>query len=289
MYTAMARNVSTYGSLVWATTITGTIRKELARLQRKAMLNMTMSMRSTPTVGLEVVLGLLPLDLHAIETATLARVRTRELLADSWDGIGETKRGHRRKADAILEKLKFANLPSDGMTSKRLWSKSDEVEEPDITLYTDGSRMDECSGAGWAACHGDTVIAEESVYLGKTATVFQAEVVAIERSLMWAKENLDPGTEVVIRSDSQSAIQAILTERTTSRVVYSCKKLLKVAQENLRIALRWIKGHADFTGNELADHLARLGSCMHVHTVEPEIPLPGSAARQEIKDHFRAE
>ena len=74
-----------------------------------------------------------------------------------------------------------------------------------------------------------------------------------------------------------------------SKVVHSCKQLLRVAQENLRVALRWIKGHADFTGNELADHLARLGSCMHVHTVEPEAPVPVSTVRQEIEDHFRAE
>ena len=72
-------------------------------------------------------------------------------------------------------------------------------------------------------------------------------------------------------------------------MVLSCKKMLKTAQENLRIALRWIKGHADFTGNELADHLARLGSCMKVQTVAPEVPVPVSTVKQEIKDHFRAE
>ena len=289
VYTAMARSVSTYGSLMWANSITGMIKNDLAKLQRKAMLNLTSSMRSTPTTGMEVVLGLLPLDLYAAEAATQARQRTRAHLTDGWDGIGNAKLGHRRKADSILNKIPTANLPSDQLTTRRVWTTHDEVEEPDITLYTDGSRMEDKSGAGWAACHGDSVIAEESVYLGKTATVFQAEVIAIERSLMWANENLDPNTKVTIRSDSQSAIQAILTEKTTSIVVLSCKKMLKTAQENLRIALRWIKGHADFTGNELADHLARLGSCMKVQTVAPEVPVPASTVKQEIKDHFRAE
>ena len=289
VYTAMARSVSTYGALVWANTTTGTIRMELARLQRKAMLGMTASMRSTPTAGMEVVLGLLPLELHARELAVSARLRTRSLLTDGWDGIGNSKKGHRKLCDTILDKIPAAQMPSDRMTNHRVWMENDEIEDPDITLFTDGSKMDDRSGAGWAACHGDTCIAEESVYLGKKASVFQAEVVAIERALGWARSNLDPGTKILIRSDSQSAIQALLRSDTISRVVDSCKRMMLKAKENLRIALRWIKGHADFTGNELADHLARLGACLDTASVEPELPVPTTEVKRGIKDHYQAE
>ena len=245
-------------------------------------------MRSTPTAGMEVTLGMLPLPLYAEESAVKTRLRTRDLLTDTWDGIGHTRKGHRKLADEILNKMQASNMPSDVIQRTRQWADMDDVQDPDVIVYTDGSRMDEGSGAGWAVCHGDEVIAEESTYLGKRASVFQSEAVAIERALQWCTQNLDSGTNIVIRSDSQSVIMALENEITTSRVIYSCKTVLRKARENLRIAMRWIKGHADFTGNELADYLARLGSCRMVHSTEPELPVPGSHIIQEIKDHFQA-
>lgn len=290
VYTAMARSVSTYGAMVWANDTTKTIRTEIHKLQRRAMLSMTSSMRSTPTAGMEVTLGLLPLDLHAQEIAVKTRLRTRDLLTDTWDGIGNTRRGHRFLIDESLKKIPSANLPLDHSTRSMHWLSLEELsdEDVDITLYTDGSRMSEDSGAGWAAVHEDMVLAEESVYLGKTTSVFQAEVVAIERSVRWAIDNLDPGTKVLIRSDSQAAIQALKHRNTSSKVVLSCKKVLTEAKENLRIAIRWIKGHAENTGNELADLLARNGSCLTVASVPPEIPVPLSTVYMNIRDHFQA-
>ena len=290
VYTAMVRPVATYGAIVWAHNTTKTMRIEMHKLQRKAMLSMTSSMRSTPTAGMEVVLGLTPLDLHAEELAVKTRLRTRYMLTDTWDGIGNTtKRGHRFLIDSTLRNIPSTNLPLDTTTRSMSWLTVDnEMENPDITLYTDGSRMDDTSGAGWAAVHGDTVLAEESVYLGKTTSVFQAEVVAIERGVRWAIESLDKDTKVLIRSDSQAAIQALQRITTTSKVVLSCIRTLREAKENLRIAIRWIKGHADHTGNELADLLARDGACTTVASVSPEIPVPLSTVVMDIKAHFQA-
>ena len=286
VYTAMARSVSTYGALVWANSTNDTIRKELTGLQRKAMMTLSSSMRSTPTAGMEAALGLMPLPLTAEEISCHARLRTRELLSDTWDGIGNTKNGHRRKADETLNKIKTCNMPTDRTQRRREWLSVDDVQEPDVTLFTDGSKMDSRAGAGWAATHGDLVIAEESVYLGTEASVFQAEVVAIERSLRWAVESLENDTKVLIRSDSMSAIQALLKPTAESKVVLGCKTLLRLARDNLRIGISWIKGHADHTGNELADLLARKGAELTVATVAPELPVPFSAVKQEIKSHF---
>ena len=290
VYTAMARTVLTYGSIVWANNTTKSIRIEMHKLQRRAMLSMTSSMRSTPTAGMEAVLGLLPLDLHAEETAVKTRLRTRDLLNVSWDGIGKTRRGHQRILDDTLDKIPSSKLPVDVMTKQLQWLRLDDIndEDTDITLYTDGSRLEEKSGAGWAAVHKDTVLAEESVFLGKDASVFQSEVVAIERAVRWATDNLESGTKTLIRSDSQAAIMALEKTATTSKVVDSCKKVLKKAKENLRIGIRWIKGHADNTGNELADLLARTGSSLNVASVPPEIPVPLSNIYCEVKDHFLA-
>ena len=92
----------------------------------------------------------------------------------------------------------------------------------------------------------------------------------------------------MVRSDSQAAIMALESTRTTSKTVRDCKRVLKQAKENHRIAIRWIKGHDDHTGNELADHLARTGSETKTLDCHPTIPVPKSFISRKLKDHFTA-
>jgi len=288
VYTAMVRPVVTYGSVVWSPKITTTMKSRLDRLQKKALRCMTSSMRSTPIAGMEVVLGVPPLDLHAFSLGTRARLNNRNSDRNVWDGIGETGYGHRLSHDNILATVCPKDLPLDCITRQRVWVEQDEVVEPDITLYTDGSKMESGTGYGWAACSGDTSVAEESMYLGKKASVFQAEVTAIEAAVRWCVTNCDKDTEVLIRSDSQSAIQALHNPATRSAIVQACQQVLRQAKENLRIAIKWVRGHADNTGNELADSLAKEGSNMNPDTVGPELPIPMSEIKRSLKDHFVA-
>ena len=209
------------------------------------MLSISSSMRSTPTAGMKVVLGLFPLDLHAEQLCTKVRVCTGVNLREKWDGVGHSVISLRRYHDNTLEGICPRGLPIDQINRSRDWVRDDIVEDPDLTLFTDGSKMECGSGSGWAVCHGDTVIAEDSIYLGSDTSVFQAEVVAIEQGLTWVVKNCREGEAVMIRSDSQSAIQAILGPVMTSKLVLDCKKVLRQAKENHRIAIRWIKGHAN--------------------------------------------
>ena len=286
VYTALARSVSTYGAIAWSQSITGTIKTKLGKLQRKALLSMTASMRSTPTTGMEVVLGLIPLDLYTEQTGLSARARTRHSTPGTWDGVGTNLIGHRLRHDKILEKFYPRSLPVDQITPRRDWILNDEVVNPDLTLFTDGSKMECGTGAGWAVCCSDTIIAEDSFPLGHVASVFQAEVVAIEQGLKWINSNCLDKSKIIIRSDSQAAINAILSNTTNSRLVWECKQTLHSAKTNHDVALEWIKGHADHTGNELADYLARQGSSMDNLSVFPEVPVPYTYIKDKITQHF---
>ncbi len=290
VYQAMVKPIVLYGCLTWVSSMTETMRKKLEKLQRKALLCLTASMRSTPTAGMEVVLGLPPLDLEAEREATASLLRTKLTLSESWDGVGRGKRiGHRRYLDNTLRRCKIDLLPLDRVRRERISvGGNDEVTLPDLTLYTDGSKMEGVAGCGWAACHGDSIVWEDHTYLGRHASVFQAEVTAIEQAIRWASSNCDEGTNILIRSDSQAAIQAILGTESRSKVVLSCIRYFRKAKENLRISLQWVRGHNDNTGNELADFLAREGSSMRCDSVEPELPLPRSAIKSAIRRHFLA-
>ena len=63
----------------------------------------------------------------------------------------------------------------------RLGDGEDDAGQP-LTVYTDGSRFNDMAGAGIAIYtpEGDEIL--KSLHLGPYATVFQAEVIAIQRA-----------------------------------------------------------------------------------------------------------
>ncbi|XP_040582163.1 uncharacterized protein [Lepeophtheirus salmonis] len=241
LYEAMVRPIISYGCLIWGHSITTkkSAIKILNKIQRKILLAMTQTLRSTPTAGMESVLGIIPLDLFLQSQATKSRWRTRHFLVDTWDGIGNlpTRRGHHFSSDKIITELQL-NQSSDYIKGSRTWIKNQEVNGPDIIIYTDGSKDEEGNtGAGCAITQGDTSLHQSNVSLNKEATVFQAEVFAIAGSVEALTRMEKPSEDVVIRSDSQSAIADILNPFTKN----------------------WCKGHCDITGNEFADYLAKRG------------------------------
>ena len=147
-----------------------------------------------------------------------------------------------------------------------------KVHNEDVTLFTDGSKID-AAGAGWAVTQKDDVIAEESVYLGKIATVFQAKVIEITRGLQWVLESMDPGLSNIIKSDSQAAIGAIFQRQVVSKTVAECRSTLLETRQQHKVSIEWLKGHDDVTGNELADSLARNGSDMIGIFCEPVVSM----------------
>jgi ribonuclease HI len=286
IYKAMVRPIVTYGALVWAKSIIKTTKKSLDRLQRLTLLSISHAMRSTPTAGMEVILGLSPLDLYAEAEAMKARVRTRRSLKDRWDGLGSLK-GHRRHWDDMLRGVCPKALPLDLVTRTRNWEERKVVKNPDVVIYTDGSKEEGAAGFGWAAAAKDQVIAEESGYLGEECTVFQTEVCAISDSLLWLLSNphkLRGKKDFLIRSDSLAAIQAIYSTTVESKIVLECVEALKETNKTLNVAVEWVKGHADCTGNEYADYLAKLGRTRVEAGAEPWMAVPISFIKKRVED-----
>jgi hypothetical protein len=88
--------------------------------------------------------------------------------------------------------------------------------------------------------------------------VFLAEVRAIAtvtQVLMQQKKQT-----ILIRCDSQAAIQAIQATNIGSKTVAECRELLNKLGSKYNVTLSWIKAHASHAGNELADRLAKAGA-----------------------------
>ena len=115
----IARPMLTFGALVWAKVCRFKYAKEkLQSLQRQAIKSLTYFRKSTPSLGLEVMSDTFPLDLHILNMAAQALIRTRghekfsimQLLTDV-----EALKGHRQYIDECLFEMGFdkVEVPMD--------------------------------------------------------------------------------------------------------------------------------------------------------------------------------
>ena len=105
--------------------------------------------------------------------------------------------------------------------------------------------------------------------LGKLATVFQAEVIALNRCAKTILTNGIMGTTIAICSDSAAAIKALSKTEITSRIVWECYENMQRVGNNNDLSIIWVPGHSGVTGNEEVDKLAKKAANLPVEGPEP--------------------
>ena len=100
----------TYGSLVWATRLTGPQKDRLNKLQRSALMQLGNFRFTTPGAGLGVILGQLPLDLELQNTAIKAYLRLPTEHKLDWEGKCPGAKGRKGHASARLRQMKQQQL-----------------------------------------------------------------------------------------------------------------------------------------------------------------------------------
>ncbi|CAB0038072.1 unnamed protein product [Trichogramma brassicae] len=166
--------------------------------------------------------------------------------------------------------------------SREDWlSKRDSLPGTGECWYTDGSKTGGLSGAGYyrQADGRGTFIP-----LGRLATVFQTEIMAILGCSYRMAELVTESKRISICSDSQIALRALDSRTVTSRLVWECKKALGALAAKNTVRLIWVPGQMGIKGNEIADRLANLGSRNIPEGPEPIIGLARSQIRRTIME-----
>ena len=132
----------------------------------------------------------------------------------------------------------------------------------DIVSYTDGSLLEGRAGCGVHTIMGNRVIYNGNFYLGTMATVFQAEVTAINKSAKMLSEKRWLNKTITFYTDSQACMLALNNITVKSKTVEKCINDLNVLGENNTVHIRWVKAHIGTPGNECADFLAKKGSTL---------------------------
>ena len=297
-YTAIIRPQILYGSYVWGHTCQTRFQKQLKSIQRLALLMTGHYRKGTPGDGLDAITGTLPLRLEIRAASMKSFIRLRDRNArqlEEWDGKTTKsllQNGHLFHIMKYFESGgvnlydQYDTIPKVRVKERSYVTTIDDGEDTNnnLTAYTDGSRYNDMAGAGVAIYtpEGEEIL--QSLHLGPFATVFQAEVIAIQRAAelitatateAWAGETL------LIRSDSQAAIQALSSRMVKSRTVLKAIEALEDIPEYISVELRWIKAHVGHLGNEEADRLAKEGA-EDVGAEHVEVEYPQCAANAAI-------
>ena len=270
-----------YGSIIFARACksVGT-RAKLTKLNRLMALTMMPVRRSTPTSGLEVILGLPPIDLKIEELALKAMLRVLPHNRTRWDGLGTSSNGHLRHG---LDKLRSLGIHSTAFDktsalnlNKRYAVDLDSfksglpISDTSTTVFTDGSKMTANAGYGFGIIEGSEITASGNGQMASNNSVFQAEVLAIHKACETLYE-MDSTTEVTIFSDSQAAIQAIASHTIKSKVVENCVNQINTLAGVRSVKIKWVKSHK-YTLNEFADQQAKIGTTNHRNKVDVSPP-----------------
>ncbi|XP_054711184.1 uncharacterized protein LOC129220780 [Uloborus diversus] len=124
-----------------------------------------------------------------------------------------------------------------------------------INIYTDSSKTDAGTACAFIAMKEMDIIFSSSKTLRPNNSAFQAEIQAIHLAIDWIQDHFSmdhfANNKFHIRSDSLSAIKALLNYEPKSMVIFQLQSKLI----NLRhiVSISWIKGHSNNSGNDFAD------------------------------------
>ncbi len=258
-------------------------------------------MRTTPTAAMEILIDIKPINIF-LQTCAI-NTHLRLIGNGNWrPKSGEIMNpiSHTRLVETLTTQTPTLFMPTDKLINRHRIktnfdtmiksrdeiNKTIKVPRPNnhhtINCFTDGSRFDETSGAGFTI-HSTTSHINGFHNLGRYSTVFQAEVIAILQASEAMKTKNITGKQIEIYVDNQAAIQALGKYEITNKIVLECKLSLNKLAKNNTVRINWIPGHSGHRGNNVADDLAKLGVKQRILGPEPIIPISTATQKDELK------
>ena len=178
---------------------------------------------------------------------------------------------------------------NENIEDKAYWVSTNNKKEKDksmpsqINVFTDGSKTKQGAGSGYIIMEGkNTILQTQSINLTGEASIFQAELIAIQEAARYLRLNEDTqGMYIKFFSGSQAALKS---NHSKAQTVKNTQDALNVLAEQAKLVhLTWIKAHIGLNGNELADKYAKLGTVDE--STQIETPTTGKEIKAAIRDY----
>jgi ribonuclease HI len=127
----------------------------------------------------------------------------------------------------------------------------------EVTVYTDGSKIEKHVGAGTVAVKDSREIHTETQGLNNECTVFQAKLCGIRMAIDWIQNQRKKASTYAINVDSKAAILAIVNKLTTHPLAVDTRRKTIELRKDTTVTFHWVRKHSGLKVNERADYLAK--------------------------------
>ena len=216
---------------------------------------------------------------------------------NNWDGqysLSSKVVSHARFLDQEINKLSIAkNINLIDKTTLTNFANKFTVnmnlpqvapDDSNIKIYTDGSlrKSLNLTGAGFTMQRNGRTIVEQTIRLGKMATINQSEMFAINQSADLLV-SADTQKQVIhFYSDSLSSLLQLNKGYTTSKLTLDTVLILNKLGIQNEVYLHKVAAHTGIPGNERADILAKEGANTPPIGPEPFLSISWSNVINEL-------
>ena len=294
LYWAICSSKIEYGSQLYSSAGSTTLEK-LNPVHNEALRICTGAFRTSPTNSLQVEAGSPPLDLQRDEQLLRYIVRLESLpeykkdlnaLNDQYDDryevnnqrfvpIGTRARRLKQSLDFDTDPvqntiaeippwlLREVNICREGSSNTKKNCTTSKLKQDFLShmtkhsdskhIYTDGSKSE--GGVGFGLIHGQNLQYRARGTLPKEASVFSAELHAIQKALSIIEKSIQ--LKWTVFSDSQASLQAISHQSPKHPLVKKIQDTLSKLQiQHKKIVFCKVPSHIGIQGNEAADKVA---------------------------------
>ncbi|XP_035211447.1 uncharacterized protein LOC118185665 [Stegodyphus dumicola] len=209
---------------------------------------MTRAYRTTSTNALNVLAGIVPLHLKALQEATIQKVKQLQRAA-FLDEINYSPTDY----ETPLQHLELH--PSQQGQGVNIYLKEDK--HPPATalkIFTDGSKLDNSTGCALVVYKNDAKKFLWKGHMHDNNSVFQAEGTALAKAIAYI--NTTGVTTATVITYSLSVLHAIKNVKQPSPIINKIQQTLRESSHQ-KIHLVWTKAHAGNAGNEVQTYWLR--------------------------------
>ena len=250
--------IVTYASKCWGEACKKKyIKRLLVQSQREILIKCLRAYKTTSYYCLLAISGSPPIHIKILKHSQFGQASVLNLARENeFEDLFPLK--------SVPHPSKWTHINHVCYNSIKAFSWNRTLKRQTMTYFTDGSKSPEGTGAAFVLYSSENGITRIKKFsLHPKCNVFQAELFAIERSLIHAIQK--QFKSITICTDSLSSILAIENFTNHNYLAAKVRKIIcEIKAKGINIELKWVRGHVGITGNEQADKMAKNAAMMSV-------------------------
>ncbi|XP_067128674.1 uncharacterized protein [Centruroides vittatus] len=278
IYLGAIEPIILYAAPIWAEACSRTyICKKLSKAQRIAALRICRAYRTAPTSALLVLGALIPIHIKAMMYSNNWKTIN---LFDSTNPTSQKNREiishfpNQIRKDILRYDLEQLNIDSNIEQVYPSLNNTPHQDHRDISIYTDGSKLDNQVGAAFVLFdHAKGSTHRSAFKLGPHCSVPQAEILGLTKAIEYLHSDWFPSQQNIdIFTDSTTALYSLFNLGNRDSNILKAHNIIANSHHDHNITFSWVRGHSNNTGNDAADVMAKKAARSQLDFAYTKIP-----------------